>query len=158
ADRSARPGSSRATSGADCGEQRSEMIEAARHGRRIALRLDARPDDLELERPAVPCAEELAEDPAERDVAVAGYRSIGRRERADDEVVELHDAKLRGAARDRVAEAALAPDVVHLHADAKADPRRQIDRVAQAVQEAEVEAKPVGVLDGDRDAARCGVG
>ena len=126
----------------------------ARGARRlVALLVDVRPDELEVEAALVARGEHLPEDALERDVAVAGDEAVRRRVRADGVVAHLHHAERVDARRDRPAETALGPARVGLDADADAEPSRQVDRVGEGVHEPDVDAQRVRVLEPERDPA-----
>ena len=75
-ERQCRPGLRRPGSGPQPGEQPVEALEGPLGGRPVALLVDAGPDQLEVEHAAVAGTEHLAEDPLERDVAVAGDEPV----------------------------------------------------------------------------------
>ena len=87
------------------------------------------------------------------DVAVAGNEPLRGRDRADLEVAHLHEPDEIDALADRRRQAALGPARVQLHAHARVEAAREVDRVAQRVHEPDVDPQRVGVLDREVDAA-----
>src|SRR5207237_2214749 len=75
----------------------------------VALLFDLGSDQLEVERAPVPGGEQLADDAAQRDVAVARHEAIRCGQRSDGVVTDLHDADAVDVVRDRSGEVALGP-------------------------------------------------
>src|SRR6187401_919633 len=84
-------GATIARSGAETVQHLRQALDAALYRVWVPLGLDAGPQQLQVEHAVVSGVEHLAQQPFERDVAVAGHRTIRRVEGADGEVRHLHE-------------------------------------------------------------------
>src|SRR5262249_24343608 len=114
--------------------QRLERGQGARHDGLVALGLDARAEQLDVPPPGVAGGLERPADARERDVAIAHHYPIARLQRADLEVVHLHDRDAIGALGDVAIEAALDPGVVHLEHDTEPWRIDLVDEVERLVE------------------------
>src|SRR5262245_48442619 len=80
-----------AESGAEALQHLARALDTAHDGRAVALFLDHRPDDLEVERSPVPGVEHHRQEALDREVTVADCDTVGHVERAEFEVAHLHE-------------------------------------------------------------------
>src|SRR5262249_19588888 len=149
----AAPGVGSAGLDAEVGEDRTEGVDGAGHRGVVALGGDRVADELEVENAGVARIEHRAGDARGRDVALAGHEALRRRSRPDLEVAHLYETDAVDAVANRRVEPPFGPARVELYADADVEAAREIDGVLQRVQEADVDAQRVRVLDRERHVA-----